>query len=132
LIRACDPLDDYAAELLESGMAPAFAVAVTDERGTLTYGDARPDELWPVASIGRSFTAAIALQLADAGPLDLHAPVTTSVPWLPLGAVTPHQLLTHTSGLVGSSERAPASNWDGSRSASRRPASSPAWRRRRR
>jgi CubicO group peptidase (beta-lactamase class C family) len=108
-------LDDYAAELLKSGMATAFAVALVGERGppaARTFGDAEPGAPWPIASIGKSFAAVIALQLADEGLLDLHAPVTTYLPWLRLRGVTTHHLLTHTSGLVESSDRAPASNWD--------------------
>ena len=100
-------------------MAPGFAVALIDERGTLiarTYGNAAPEAIWPVASIGKSFTAAIALQLAGEGLVDLHAPVATYLPWLaarsPLRHVTLHHLLTHTSGLIESSDRAPASNYD--------------------
>jgi hypothetical protein len=93
------PLDDYAAELLKSGMATAFAVALVGEHGppaARTFGDADPGALWPIASIGKSFAAVIALQLADEGQLDLHAPVTTHLPWLPLRGATLHHLLTHT------------------------------------
>ena len=114
-----DPLDDYAARLLDSRMATAFAVAVTDAGETLTartYGDARPGALWPIASIGKSFTAVIALQLAGEGLVDLHEPGATYLPWLapasPLRRVTLHHLLIHTSGLIESSDRAPASNFD--------------------
>ena len=112
-------IDGLAARVLESGMAPAVALAVTDPDRTLlerTYGDASPEALWPVASIGKSFTAVVALQLVEEGLLDLHAPVTRWVPWLSLrtpgGPVTLHHLLTHTAGLVESSDVAPASNYD--------------------
>ena len=111
-------LDEFAARVLDAGWAPAAAVAVTDAKETLTartYG-AAPDALWPVASIGKSFTAVIALQLVDEGLLDLHAPVTDYVPWLTIGTgsppVTLHHLLTHSAGLVESSDMAPASNYD--------------------
>jgi D-alanyl-D-alanine carboxypeptidase len=77
---------------------------------------ASPAAPWPIASIGKSFTAVIALQLADEGLLDLHAPVTDYLPWLSLRShfapVTTHHLLTHTAGVVESSDLAPASTYD--------------------
>lgn len=114
-----DVIDGLAERVLESGMAPAVALAVTDRDRTLlarTYGAASPGALWPVGSIGKSFTAAVALQLVEEGLLDLHAPVTKYVPWLsvrtPGGPIALHHLLTHTAGLVESSDVAPASNYD--------------------
>jgi CubicO group peptidase (beta-lactamase class C family) len=112
-------IDGLAARVLESGMAPAVALAVTDGDRTLlarTYGAASTDALWPLASIGKSFTAVVALQLVEEGLLDLHAPVTDYVPWLsvrtPGEPLTLHHLLTHTAGLVQSSDVALASNYD--------------------
>ena len=55
-------LDEFAARILDLGWAPAAAVAVMDAQETLTartYG-AEPNALWPVASIGKSFTAVVA------------------------------------------------------------------------
>jgi CubicO group peptidase (beta-lactamase class C family) len=112
-------IDGLAARVLESGMAPAVALAVTDGDRTLlarTYGAASTDALWPLASIGKSFTAVVALQLVEEGSLHLHAPVTDYVPWLsvrtPGEPLTLHHLLTHTAGLVQSSDVALASNYD--------------------
>ena len=109
-------LDDFAGRVLATGMAPALAVALTDRERTLvtrTYGAASPDALWAIGSIGKSVTAVLALQLADEGVLDLHAPVTDYVDWLAFPApITLHHLLTHTSGLIADSDRAPASTWD--------------------
>jgi CubicO group peptidase (beta-lactamase class C family) len=112
-------LDGYAARVLETGMAPAVAVAVTDRDRTLatrTYGPASPDALWPIASIGKSFTAVVALQLVEEGLLDLHVPVSDYVPWLSVRSrfapITLHHLLTHTAGVIANSDRAPASTYD--------------------
>jgi CubicO group peptidase (beta-lactamase class C family) len=112
-------IDGLAARVLESGMAPAVALAVTDGDRTLlarTYGATSLGALWPVASIGKSFTAVVALQLVEEGRLDLNAPVTEYLPWLsvrtPGGPIALHHLLTHTAGLVESSDVAPASNYD--------------------
>ena len=109
-------LDEFAGRVLATGMAPALAVALTDRERTLvtrTYGAASPDALWAIGSIGKSVTAVLALQLADEGALDLHAPVSDYVDWLAFPApITLHHLLTHTSGLIADSDRAPASTWD--------------------
>ncbi len=114
-----EEIDHLAAGLLETGMAPAAAVALTTPETTLlarTYGAASPAELWPIGSIGKSFTAVIALRLVEEGLLDLHAPVTDYVPWLSVrsrfGPITTHDLLTHTAGVIESSDLAPASTYD--------------------
>jgi D-alanyl-D-alanine carboxypeptidase len=118
-MKAVAALDAFADRILELGAAPALAVAITDSERTIaarTYGAAAPDSLWPVASIGKSFTAVLALQLAEEGRLDLRAPVTDYVPWLTIGSppapITLHHLLTHTGGLIESSDLAPASTYD--------------------
>jgi CubicO group peptidase (beta-lactamase class C family) len=114
-----EALDALAARVLGTGTATGIAVAVTDRERTLTariYGDASPDHLWPIASIGKSFTALVALQLVEEGVLDLHVPVTEYVPWFSVrsrfGPITLHHLLSHTSGLVAASDLAPNSNYD--------------------
>jgi hypothetical protein len=55
--------EGIAARLLETGWAPAMAFALTDREKTLTsqtFGEAEPDALWPIGSIGKSFTAVLA------------------------------------------------------------------------
>jgi CubicO group peptidase (beta-lactamase class C family) len=118
-MTAFERLDDVAAGVLDAGMSPAVAVAIIDRDRTLTartYGAAPPDALWPIASIGKSFTAVIALQLAEEGLLDLHAPVSDYVPWLKIGdpsaPITLHHLLNHTAGVIETSDLAPASTYD--------------------
>ncbi|GAA4604348.1 CubicO group peptidase (beta-lactamase class C family) [Actinoplanes octamycinicus] len=63
---------------------------------------ARTDTLWDLASISKLFTTIVVLQQAEAGRVDLDAPVATYVPEFAAGgkaAVTVRHLLTHTSGL---------------------------------
>jgi CubicO group peptidase (beta-lactamase class C family) len=71
----------------------------------------RPGTRFQIGSISKSFAAIVAVQEAEAGRLDLHAPVSDLVPWLelrqPYGPITPHHLLTHTSGLIQGTEDAP-------------------------
>ena len=95
-----------------------MAVAVTDGERTLasrSYGV--PDgTMFQFGSIGKSFTAIVALQLAERGLLDLHAPVTDVLPWFAVGGttapITLHHLLTHSSGLIQGAEIATGSNYD--------------------
>ena len=96
-----------------------MAVAVTDRERTLasrTYGVRRRDTLFQFGSIGKSFTAIVALQLVEQGLLDLHAPVTDVLPWFSVGGttapITLHHLLTHSSGLIQRPEIATGSNYD--------------------
>lgn len=112
-------LDAYAAKLLQTGAAPALAVAVTDRDHTIaarTYGAASADALWQIGSIGKSATAVVALQLVEQGLLSLELPVADALPWFTVrgddGTITLHHLLSHTSGLIGTSDLAPASSYD--------------------
>ena len=99
-----------------------IALALTDRERTLcvgTYGYAnldaqipvRPDHLFQIGSIGKSFTAIALLQLHEQGQLDLHAPVTQYLPWLEIPTsyepVTIHHLLTHTAGIVTGTDESP-------------------------
>ena len=66
-----------------------------------------PDDLLMAGSTGKTFFAAVALQLIEAGKLDLDAPISKylgSKPWfsrLPNAKdITVRMLMTHTSGLV--------------------------------
>ncbi|MCA9880162.1 MAG: beta-lactamase family protein, partial [Thermomicrobiales bacterium] len=115
-------VDTFVAERMAAEHTPAIQLAVTDRNGLLAqraYGFAdvaaqRPlthDDLFEFGSIGKSFTAIICLQLAEAGVLGLHAPVTTYLPWLSIPSrhepITIHHLLTHTAGIIGGSDFAP-------------------------
>lgn len=105
------------AELIAQG-AYAAALAIV-EHGELTFargfGPRRPGDSTPVspttrfriASLTKMLTAVAVLQQVQAGTLELAAPVTTYLPGLRvaagtewLSAVTPHDLLTHGSGMT--------------------------------
>ena len=59
-----------------------------------------PDTAFAIASISKTYTAALVLALADEGALDLDARVTTFLPKVKIaGKATVRQLLDHTSGL---------------------------------
>jgi CubicO group peptidase (beta-lactamase class C family) len=101
---------------------PGVALAVTDRTSTLailTHGYATIDSkeaitaeaLFEIGSIGKSFTAVVLLQLAAEGWIDLHAPVTTYLPWFAVRSefapITIHHLLTHTAGITGGFDHVP-------------------------
>jgi D-alanyl-D-alanine carboxypeptidase len=68
----------------------AFGVAATN------------DTRYRIASITKLFTSTLILQLHDQGRLDLSAPLSGYLPDYPgegASTITPHQLLTHTSGI---------------------------------
>lgn len=93
---------------------PGLTLGLTDRTGTVavrSYGQydvktgaaLRPQDLFEIGSITKSFTAISLLQLREEGKLDLHRPVREYLPWLRIESayapITPHHLLTHTSGL---------------------------------
>jgi CubicO group peptidase (beta-lactamase class C family) len=73
----------------------------------------RPDTLFRIASITKTYTATLVMQLVDAGHIDLDRPVVEQLPEFRLSrpedtaAVTPRHLLTHTSGISGDIEFPP-------------------------
>ncbi|GLH74305.1 hypothetical protein GETHLI_28070 [Geothrix limicola] len=92
--------------------APGAAVLVLKEGQVLlrkSYGLAslelgvpmKPDSIFHVASVGKQFTAAAILRLAEQGQVDVKAPVRRYLPEVPAAwaAITVEHLLTHTSGI---------------------------------
>src|SRR5215207_9340409 len=101
--------------------AAGAALALSDRDETLGvvvrgFADAasdtpvRPETRFQIGSISKSFAAIVAVQEARAGRLNVHASVNDLVPWLdlpePFGPITPHHLMTHSSGFVIGSEEA--------------------------
>lgn len=109
-------LDEFIARHMAEVGAPGLTLALADREGPLrvaTYGLAdtkagarvRPETMFEIGSISKSFVAVALLQLRDEGKLDLQRPVAEYLPWLRVGftrgAVATHHLLSHTSGLPG-------------------------------
>jgi len=107
--------EDVERHMREVG-APGMTLALADRNGAVrvsSYGFAdakadaavRPETMFEVGSISKSFAAVALLQMLDEGRVDLHRPIAEYLPWLKLeqrhGAVTAHHLLSHTSGLPG-------------------------------
>lgn len=108
-------LDAYLEEQVARSPLPGLAVAVTHGEevvrvagyGTAGYGRAMTAHTpLRIASLSKAFTAVAVLQQAEAGALDLDAPVRRYLPRFHLAdddaaaAITVRQLLNHTSGLA--------------------------------
>jgi CubicO group peptidase (beta-lactamase class C family) len=98
-------LDRLAEEWRRASDAPALSIAVL-RRGALLhaghYGNARPQTVYQTGSLGKQFTAALALLLAARGDgLGLDAVVAPHLPELPpsWSGITLRHLLSHTSGM---------------------------------
>ena len=103
LLRDSPPtLQQTADELVSSGI-PGVIVRVRDGDGVreLAAGDAKVAARFRIGSVTKTFVAALALRLADAGVLELDDPVEQYLPdLLPDGdRVTVRDLLDHTAGL---------------------------------
>jgi CubicO group peptidase (beta-lactamase class C family) len=77
--------------------AKGFGVASVEGTDAVT-----PDHLFRVGSTTKMFVGAALVKLAEAGKLKLDEPLGKVIDGLPpaVAALTPHQLLTHTSGLA--------------------------------
>jgi serine-type D-Ala-D-Ala carboxypeptidase len=105
-------IDAIVADAIEQRIFPGAVVLIARGAdvlhyaayGTTMYGDpgaqpVRLDTIYDIASLTKMFTATAALQLSDAGTLDLNAPVVAYLPEFAAPDVTIEHLLTHTSGL---------------------------------
>ena len=107
-------VDLYVEQRMREVKMPGLALAIADRErplkiGTFGYADlgsGRPVEaatMFEIGSIGKSFTNVALMQLRDENRIDLHAPVSSYLPWFEVQSVyepvTVHHLMTHTSGL---------------------------------
>lgn len=111
-IRAADA---WLGRFLEQEAVPGAAVAVVHDQKLLwlkAFGHsdvartlpATPDTRFSICSISKLFTSMAAMQLRDAGRLELDAPISRYLPWFrPKGEgdapVSARALLSHVSGL---------------------------------
>jgi CubicO group peptidase (beta-lactamase class C family) len=122
LQKAFEYLDRFVEQKMAMVHTPGAVVALTDRERTRrvsTYGFAdletrtlvTPDTLFTIGSVGKSFTAVAVLQAHEDGLLDLHAPVTETLPWFQVQSkyepITIHHLLTHSSGLIRGADFSP-------------------------
>jgi D-alanyl-D-alanine carboxypeptidase len=111
---AFQQLDEFITRHLKDVGAPGMTVALADRKGLLRasqYGFAdlkaglpvKPETLFEIGSISKSFVGIAAVQISEEGKLDLQKPVKDYLPWLKVessyASFTAHHLLSHTSGL---------------------------------
>jgi CubicO group peptidase (beta-lactamase class C family) len=121
--RVFRQLDKFIEQYMRDMNSPGMTMVMADRDGVqrvATYGfsdlerkiGVKPDELFQIGSISKSFVANCLLQLRQEGKLDLHRPVTNYLPWFRIQSdfepITIHHLLTHTSGLPGNSPLFPS------------------------
>jgi CubicO group peptidase (beta-lactamase class C family) len=108
-------LDMFIERYMREMNSPGMTLAISDKTGVVrvaTYGFSdveskdrvRPEQLFQIGSITKSFAALVLLQLADEKKIDLERPVMEYLPWLPIAPKWPftaHHLLTHSAGLPG-------------------------------
>ena len=107
-------IDAFVRSRLEAERIPGLALVAVDGSGRSREGywgvsdlktgaPVGPATLFQIGSLSKAFTAAVILQLVEAGKADLDAPVSKLLPWFegPAGSRPPtlHQLLTHSAGL---------------------------------
>jgi D-alanyl-D-alanine carboxypeptidase len=109
-------LDRFVEQYMREMNSPGMTLVLADRDGiarVAAYGlsdleqkiAVKPEQLFHIGSISKSFTAIALLQLHEEGKLDLHKPVLDYLPWLKIETkytpITTHHLLTHSSGLPG-------------------------------
>jgi CubicO group peptidase (beta-lactamase class C family) len=108
-------LNDFIVAHLRDIGAPGIIWAVVTRDGGFkvagSYGFAdmkagirvKPDTLFEIGSISKSFVALALMQMREEGKFDPAKPITTYLPWLKIdwkyAPITGHHLLSHTSGL---------------------------------
>jgi len=109
-------LDQFVKQYMLDMNSPGLTLVLADGEGVqrvVTYGFSdkqnkvrvKPDDLFQIGSISKSFVALCLLQLRDEGKLDLNKPITDYLPCFRIDStfapITVHHLLTHSSGLPG-------------------------------
>jgi CubicO group peptidase (beta-lactamase class C family) len=107
-------LDAFVEQYMREMNSPGMTLVMADRDGVqrvATYGfsdvdrkiGVKPDELFQIGSISKSFVANCLLQLRQEGKLDLNKPIVEYLPWFRIESefepITVQHLLTHTSGL---------------------------------
>ncbi|HEX8612825.1 MAG TPA: serine hydrolase domain-containing protein [Telluria sp.] len=107
-----DPLDDAIVAEMKRGHVPGVGIAVVKDGKIIKemgYGEAdvehgvrvTPQTVFQSGSVGKTFTAALVMLLAEDGKLSLDDPISRHLANTPKAweAITIRHLLTHTSGL---------------------------------
>jgi len=88
-----EALDSFVKQYMREMNSPGMTLVLANRDGILraaSYGfsdlerglNVKPEQLFHIGSISKSFTAIALLQLREEGKLDLHQPVVEYLPWL--------------------------------------------------
>ena len=106
-------LDTFIEQYMREMNSPGMTLVIADRDGVqrvATYGFSdleqniavKPQELFEIGSISKSFVANCLLQLNQESKLDLNKPIVDYLPWFRIESsfspITAHHLLTHSSG----------------------------------
>lgn len=110
-----DKVDDYVRAEMQAQKIPGLSIAVVQDGKVVKaqgYGlanvelnvAATPKTIYQSGSIGKQFTATLAMMLIEEGKIGLEDPVSKYIPDAPAiwRDITVHRLLTHTSGISNS------------------------------
>jgi len=112
-------IDKYVRQWMDFWNVPGLGISITDNKKLLrlsTYGysdvesetPVRPETMWEIGSISKSFASIVLMQLHDERKVDLNRPVTEYLPWFSVKSrfepIALHHLLTHTAGIVMGTE----------------------------
>jgi len=112
-------IDLFVRQDLRASGVPALVVGLTNRERLLhvcAHGYAnldrklpiRPDSMFEIGSISKSFASIVLLQLQERGLLDLDDPVTEHLPWLKIKTrfkpITLRHLMSHTAGIIQGTE----------------------------
>lgn len=124
---ALDAVAGYAPQAMRAQGTPGLSLAITDRTQTLRvitlgYADREtrqpvtPQTRFAIGSITKSMTALAMLELADAGRVNLSAPVQRYLPWFAIrslgGPILVRELLSHTAGIPDDYADAPGYVYD--------------------
>ncbi|MFN2411458.1 MAG: serine hydrolase domain-containing protein, partial [Pyrinomonadaceae bacterium] len=113
---AYEVLDGFVKQYMREMNSPGMTTVLANRDGVLrsaSYGfsdlerglKVKPEHLFHIGSISKSFTAIVILQLREEGKIDLHKPILAYLPWLKIetkfAPINVHHLLTHSAGLPG-------------------------------
>jgi hypothetical protein len=112
-------LEQHIQHVMQQGGVGGLAFAITDRERLLTVGTTgfadiaaqrpvTPETHFAICSITKSFTALAIMQLYEQGLIDIHAPITTYLPWCTIkqggtAPITVYHLLSHTANIIAGS-----------------------------
>ncbi len=107
-------LDQFVQQHLKDMNAPGLTLTLVDANGVqrvCTYGvddldkrtPIKPEQLFHIGSISKTFLGLCLVQLHEEGKLDLNKPIANYLPWLRIDSltrpITTHDLLTHSAAI---------------------------------